>query len=109
MAKFTYFQQGSPGQVVTGWGEGHGTGKAWVRGAYFHPDVPDPLSVCVGDDGTEIWQLVRWINEYDHDMDRVMAAYGTVLKRVDIEAALRFYEEHKVVIDARIREELEQS
>ncbi len=103
---FTYFQKDEPSQVMTGWGEGHGTGRAWVRGSYFHPDLPDPLSVRVGDGGTKVWQLMRWMNEYKQDRQRVMHAYGTVLKPADIDAALVFYGEHQDVIDARIAEEL---
>lgn len=106
---FTYFSKDGPPQVITGWGEGHGTGKIWARGSVLEPDVFDPLRARVGDGGTKVWQLMRWVNEYGHDMNRVMHAYGTVLKRADIDACLEFYEGHQEAIDARIREELGQS
>ncbi len=104
---FTYYQPDAAPETSSGWREGHGRGKAWVRGTYTPPDYPSPLNVRVGDAGIKVWMVMRWLKELNNDSKRVIGVYDSVLTPEDIEAARRFYADHAEEIDARIEQELE--
>jgi len=82
-------------------------GDVWIRGAYG-PDIePDPSNVRVGESGVEAWRIILWLRLSHDDRRRLLRDYPAMLRGQDIDAALWFYDKHRVEIEREIEHELE--
>jgi uncharacterized protein (DUF433 family) len=104
---YTYYTPDHPEGVVVADAALDGLGKAWILGAYRHPDYPSPANVRVGNAGIKVWMVMNWLKLADGNVDEVRHRYPGVLEPEDVKAAQWYYERHKDWIDHRLKEEAE--